>query len=402
MKIKLLLLAVGLRLLVSILLFHPDIKTIAFQTSFLKKGVMDIYPYLLENRASLPLKEEFVYFPLTYFTVGSYQTIISTLLGSKFDDWLRNADSNAVVNNPNVFGYLFILKLPLLIMDIVIGYLLLRFFKDRKRGEKAFNLWMFNPFTIILIYAFSNIDLYAVLLTVIALLYLKWDKLLVASGFIGLAASFKLYPVLFVPFLFLQAKTFKEKILTILIPISIISIVVMPFWSPSFVQSALVSGLSTRIFSPGFTIGFGESIIVGLFLMSALFFFGLAGDFKIKPFNYFAVILFIIFAFSHFHISWLLWIAPFLVILVIKRPSLSWPILIWACLAISIPLFYSDRSMTFSLFRIYTTWYDLLPIPFTVVQKFYDPFNFQSILHSGLAGLSVVLSYKLLREESNG
>ena len=61
---KLLLIAVALRLLVSGLLFHPDIKTIAFQTSFLKKGIVNIYPYLINNKVSLPLKEEFVYFRL--------------------------------------------------------------------------------------------------------------------------------------------------------------------------------------------------------------------------------------------------------------------------------------------------------------------------------------------------
>lgn len=404
-KVKLLLLAITLRLLVSGFLFHPDIKTFNFQSSFLKKGVFNIYSYLVDNKKTLPLKEEFVYFPLTYFTIGGYQAIISSFLGDNFDTWLADAGSNSVVNNPNIIRYLILLKLPLLLMDISIAFLLLKFFKDKKSGDKAFTLWLFNPFTIVLIYAFSNMDLYAVLLTLIAFLYIKKDKLLKASIFVGLAASFKLYPILFVPFLFLKAKTLKEKILSILIPISILFAIIIPFWSPAFVQSALISGLSTRIFSPGFSIGFGESIITGLFLLSTLFFFGWlleskVNSKKIKLFNYFVTLLFILFSFSHFHMSWLLWTAPFLVILVIKRPFLKWPIFFWSIFAISIPLFYSDRSMTISLFRIYTTWYDLLPTPFIVLQKFYDPYNFQSMLHSVLAGLSVVISYNLLIDKT--
>src|SRR3989344_2065609 len=114
---KLLVLAVALRLLVSGLLFHPDIKTIAFQASFLKKGVTNIYPYLINNRISLPLKEEFVYFPLTYFTLGGYQAVISTFLGSNFDSWLQDAGANSVVNNPSIIKYLVLLKLPLLFVD---------------------------------------------------------------------------------------------------------------------------------------------------------------------------------------------------------------------------------------------------------------------------------------------
>ena len=414
MKTKLIILAIALRLLVSALMFHPDIKTIAFQTSFLKKGVIDIYPYLLVNRATLPLKEEFVYFPSTYLTVGAYQAVVSTVFGQDFENWLMDAGANSVVNNPNIFKYLIALKLPLLLMDIAVAYLLLKYFtdkqslslRDKKDGENAFALWLFNPFTIILIYAFSNIDMYAVLLTVIAFLYIKREQLLKASIFIGLAASFKLYPLLFVPFLFLKARSTKEKVLSVLIPVGILVAVIIPFWSQSFVQSALVSGLSTRIFSPGITIGFGESIIVGLFLLSALFFYAFLFDEqssplrgkKIKLFNYFVALLFIIFSFSHFHISWLLWIAPFLVILVIKKPNLGWPIFFWAIFAISIPLLYADRSMSLSLFRIYTSWFDLLPTPFTVMLKFYDPYNFQGILHSALAGLSAVIAFAILKK----
>ena len=69
----LLTLAIVLRLLVAGFIFHPDIKTYNFQASFLKNGVTNIYTYLIENKKTLPLKDDFVYFPLTYFTLGGYQ-----------------------------------------------------------------------------------------------------------------------------------------------------------------------------------------------------------------------------------------------------------------------------------------------------------------------------------------
>jgi hypothetical protein len=397
--LKLLFLAVILRLLVSGLLFHPDVKTIAFQTSFLKKGVINIYPFLEKNKASLPLKEEFVYFPLTYFTIGGYQAVISSILGAQFNNWLVDAGSNSMVNNPHVIQYLIFLKLPLLVMDILIAFLLYGYFKKKEDGEKAFVFWLFNPFTIFLIYAFSNIDLYPALLTLIAFLYINKSQLFKASIFIGLAISFKLYPLLFVPFLFISGKTVKEKIIVTITPLLIFFASIVPFLSSSFVKSALLSGLSTRIFSPSFAIGFGESMILGLFLISVLFFWGWASENKITLFKYFVVLLLTVFSFSHFHISWLLWVAPFLTIFVVKKPKVAWLVFFWAVSAICIPLFYSDRSMTISLFRIYSTWYDLLPTPFTIMEKIYDPYIVQSMLHSLMAGISVVLSYLLLREE---
>ncbi len=396
---KLLMLAIVLRLLVSAFLFHPDIKTYNFQASFLRKGVVNIYSYLIENKKTLPLKDEFVYFPLTYFILGGYQAVTSGILGSGFDSWLADAGANSVVANPSVFKYLVVLKFPYLILDIGIAFLLLNYFKDKKKGEKAFYLWLFNPFTILIIYAFSNIDIFSVLLTLVAFLFIKKEKLIKASVFLGIASCFKLYPLLFIPFLFLKGKDLNEKILVSLIPVLILLAVVLPFWSPAFVQSALISGLTTRIFNPGFAIGFNESIIVGFFILSALFFYGWLSDKKINLFNYWVVFLILIFSFSHFHIAWLLWIAPFMVILVIKKPYLSLPILILSAVAVVIPMFYQDRSMTISLFRIYTTWYDLLPTPFVVLQKIYDPYNFMSVLHSAMAGGLLIIGYKILHED---
>lgn len=396
---RLLVLAIVLRLLVAAFLFHPDIKTYNFQASFLKKGVFNIYTYLIENKKNLTLKDDFVYFPLTYFTVGGYQWIVSPILGNGFDSWLADAGSNSFVSNPNIFKYLVVLKLPYLILDIIIAFLLKKFFDDIELGKKAFTLWLFNPFTIFIIYAFSNIDIYAVLLTVIAFLLLRKEKLILSSILFGFAAAFKLYPILFVPFLILKAKSVKEKILVGGIPVLILCVTILPLWSQDFVQSALISGLTTRIFNPGFSIGFNESMIVGLLVASFLFFYGWLIDKKINVFNYSVIILLSIFSFSHFHIAWLLWIAPFLIILSVKKPSLSIPLFLLITLALFIPMLYEDRSMTISLFRTYSTWFDLIPTPFSLVEKFYDPYNLQSVLHSLFAGGSLVIGYKLLKKE---
>jgi hypothetical protein len=396
---KLLVLAIVLRILVAGLFFHPDIKTYNYQASFLKKGVFNIYTYLVQNNKTLPIKDDFVYFPLTYFVLGGYQAAISPIFGNGLDSWLANAGSNSVVNDPNIFKYLIALKLPYLILDIAIAFLLKRFFDDQEKAKKAFTLWLFNPLTIFLIYAFSNVDIFAVLLTVIAFLLLKKEKLILASAILGIAAGFKLYPLLFIPFLFIKGKDLKEKVFIALIPAIILGIIVIPFWSQDFVQSALISGLTTRIFNPGFSIGFGESMIVGLFSISILFFYALLVDKKPKLFNYWVVLLIFIFAFSHFHIAWLLWIAPFIVILAVKKPALSLSLFFLAVLSLVIPMLYDDRSMTISLFRVYSTWYDLISTPFAIVQKFYDPYNLQSVLHSILAGGSLIIGYKLLGKE---
>jgi hypothetical protein len=385
---KLLILAIFLRILVAGLLFHPDIKTFNYQASFLKNGVFNVYTYLVENKKTLPLKDNFVYFPLTYFAVGSYQWIASPILGKGFESWVADAGSNSVVENPNIFKYLVILKLPYLILDIAIAFLLMQFFESKEEKKKAFIFWLFNPFTLVIIYAFSNVDIFPVILTVLAFLMVKKQKLFSAAILLGIASGFKLYPLLFVPFLLLAGRNLKEKIILGITPLITFGVIILPFISPAFFQSALVSGLTTGIFTSDFT-------VLGLAL---LFFYALLMDKKINLFNYWIALFLIVFSFALFHIQWLLWLAPFLVILSVKKLNFSWLIFFFGVIAFAIPILYQDRFMTISLFRVYTTWYDLLPTPFTVIQKVYDPVNLRAVLHSILAAGSLVMTYKIFKE----
>ncbi len=405
---KLLVLAVVLRLLVSAFFFHPDIKTYNFQVSFLRNaGVFNIYSYLIQHKKELPLKEEFVYFPLTYFTLGAYQIMAAPFLGSNFDSWLADAGVSSMVKNPFIFKYLIILKLPYLILDILIAYLLMKFFEETSneqslplRGKKAWTLWLFNPFTIILIYVFGNIDIIPTALTLISLLAAKKGKLAYAAAILGVAAGFKLYPLLLLPFLILKGKDLKERLVLLGIPTAIFSLIFIPFLSKEFVDSALISGLSTRLFYPGLPIGFNETIIVGLVAITGLFFWAYTQDQKVNLLKYWICLLLLIFSFAHFHIAWLVWIAPFLAILLVQKPKLKWAILFIALLAFAIPFLYEDRSMSISLFRVYNTLYDNLPTPFSVIELFYDPYGLQSIFHSIVAGLGLVVIYKIFMKET--
>ncbi len=386
---RLLVLAIILRLLVAGFLFHPDIKTINFQASFLKAGVFNIYTYLVENKKSLTLKDDFVYFPLTYFTLGGYQWAVSGILGEGFNSWLADAGSYSAVENPNIFKYLVALKFPYLVLDILIAFLLMKFFEDKEDKKKAFVFWLFNPFTIIIVYVFSNVDIFSVVLTILSFLMIKKEKLFSASLILGLASGFKLYPLLFIPFLFLAGRNLKEKIILSVTPLITFGIVISPFISNAFFQSALVSGLTTGVFTSDFA----------TLALSLLFFYAALFDKKINLFNYWVSVFLIIFSFALFHIQWLLWLAPFLVILSVKKPEYSWLLFLFGIIAFAIPALFRDRYMTISLFRVYSVWYDMLPTPFTFIQKVYDPVNIQAVFHSILAAGNLVMIYKIFKED---
>lgn len=392
---KLFLLAILLRVLIMPFYFHPDIKTTYFKVSFLKMGVIDIYSYLDKNVNSLKIKENLNYLPLTYFSMGAYYTIVSNLLGDDFSSWLKDASVEATTRL-NTFRYLFILKLPYLILDLIIPFLLIKFLHTDSRKRNAFILWLFNPLTISIIYIFSNIDVIPVTLSLISLLYFQREKFIKSGIMLALAIGFKAYPILFLPFLALSIRDYKKITLMIFITFGLTIAIIIPFWSTAFVNSALLSSLTTRLAFPGIGIGFGESLMIGIVVLTILFLDILLnkGQKVNQAWYYLATMLLLVFSTIHYHIQWLLWILPFLILLNVLRTSLTKLLWTWAGLAFLIPLLYDDKSMSVSLLSAISLLYNLLPTPFLIIQHIYDPFILQGVIHSILLGISLVLVFK--------
>lgn len=397
---KLVVLAVFIRLLIMPFYFHPDIKTYNFQVSFLRNGIFDIYTYLGENKKSLPIQEGFAYFPLTYFFLGGYQILAQPVLGEDFRLWLADSSQTANERN-NVFRYIFVLKLPYLILDIAIAFLLTYFFSTREQKNKVFKLWLFNPFSILLIYGYSGFDIIPVFFVILGLVMAMKERLFLTALLLGIGAAFKAYPLLFVPVLFIAGKKSLYKILSLLLPVVTFLIIIAPFLkSASFRESAFTSGQMSRLTLIGMSLGFGEMIMIGVMALAVFFYWGaLEGRIKSESlWRYYLAVLLLVFSLLHFHIQWLIWILPFMVIVAVSSRRLSLPVFSLFSIAFLIPLLYNDKAMTVGLFSTISPLYNLLPSPFIALQKVYDPYLVQSILHSILAGGSIVIIWQILKE----
>jgi hypothetical protein len=409
---KLLILAVFIRVLLMPFFYHPDIKTYNFQSSFLGQGVFNIYSYLIENRTILPLKEEFVYFPLTYYFLGSYQVVISPLLGEDFRNFLFDASAQSL-ERVGVFRYLFLLKLPYLIFDVLTGFVLMSFFRDRSLRKKAFIFWLFNPFSLYIIYIYSNIDILPVFFSSLSLLLLgkidleNDDTLLlnriIKSGLLlAIASGFKAYSFIFLPFILLYIKNWRKRLVYLSSSLGLFLLIILPFLpSADFRASTLVSGLTTRIINPGISLNFGESILIAVLFLGILFFVNFSKpkiSFENLIFSLFISLL-IVFSFIHFHIQWILWILPFVTLILVKHTNKTNLLAVLLVLLLSIPFLYEDKSMTIGIFSSISTYFDLLPIPFAIVRKVYDTYSLQSVLHTLFAAGMLFFFYKAMKEE---
>jgi len=392
-------LAILARVLVMPFLYHPDIKIYNFQSSFLSTGVVNIYKFLDEKKQELPYKEEFVYQPLAYLFLGSFQYLLKPFLGNSFEKWLWDASQQSI-ESIGVYRFYFLLKLPLLIFDILTAFILASFFVGEEDKKRAFYLWILNPFSIFIIYAYSGFDVIVSFIVLAALFFARKGNLVLSAFLLVLGSLFKAYPLLFLPLIIFKGKGLKEILKMILMAVFVLVSVLLPFSSFSFVSSALNSGLMNRILTPVIDLGFGVKIIVPVLL---LLFIYVDSRYKSRDtlVEYFFLVSIFILSFIHFHIQWLIWALPLFVLIWVRRSFDEILALSWLLFVFITPFLYDDKQMTVSLFSSFSYYFNLIPYPFVVVQRFYDPYYLQSLLQTAASSLAIFLLWKNINTIKN-
>ncbi len=98
-----------------------------------------------------------------------------------------------------------ILKLPFILGDLLFAFLVFKFLKDRNRklAGRAMLLALFNPFFIWISSVWGMFDIWIVNFILLFLLSLRREKFLMAGFFLALASEIKLFPVFFLPAIFI-------------------------------------------------------------------------------------------------------------------------------------------------------------------------------------------------------
>ncbi|HBP51238.1 MAG: GPI mannosyltransferase 1 [Candidatus Shapirobacteria bacterium GW2011_GWE1_38_10] len=337
-------LALLIRLIIAPFFYHPDIKSQHFHFQFLSQGQSNIYQYISENKDHLPYRDTFNYLPLTYLTFGSLQSFQKILMPPGFINWL-NDWGGTQYNYPNTPYYLLILKLPYIVLDLLLGYLLYKI----SNSKKILYLWLFNPFSLYLIYIIQNFDILPVFLTVLSYYWLK-SKPSLSFFVFGLAIAFKLYPLILLPFFIL----FKSKNLIKMTKYSLIAatptlLSILPFASSqAFWQSFFGSGLTQKIIELKIYI---LPVFPVIYLIIMLFAF-LSKKFDLS--YYILLISFLFVSTVNFHPQWILWFLPFIFLLKnVSRPSTYLPLTLIGVLILVYIFLFNDN---------YLTWGHLIPI----------------------------------------
>ena len=304
------LLAILIRVIIAPFFYHPDIKSQHYHFQFFTQRIYNIYDYLYQNKSTLGYKDTFNYLPLPYYTFGITQRLSKPFLSNGFYVWLNDWGENRN-NHPNIIFYMFLLKIPYLILDIFMGILLFKIYKN----VKVLYLWLFNPISIYLIYILGNFDILPTFLTVLSFYFLKKEKLFYSYLFIGIAIALKVYPIIFLPLIyFYKPKNFIKNFKFVGISLLPIIITIIPFIAQtSFIESFLGSGLTQKILEfklfklPIFPI-FYLIILINYFFSKSKYKFEIAST----------QIFFIFIGLVKFHPQWIIWFFPFILVLFIN------------------------------------------------------------------------------------
>jgi len=370
-----------LRLFAMPFFFHPDMKSQYFHFQFLSQGHLNIYEFIGSQKSSLPYQDTFNYLPLTYLTFGTINSLLLPFHAPGFSQWINDWGPDKY-SQPNIPYFLLILKIPYLILDLAIFWLIFKISKSAKLSA----IWLLNPLNIYLIYILGNFDILPSFLTLLSLYYLNQKRGYLSLFFIGLAVALKAYPIMFLPFYLPYIKKDIRSAVSFLFPI-LVSIV--PFlYSPDFLNSFLGSGLTQKLL---------ETRLLNIPIFPVLYFivflYSLVKKISIHDSLFLVALIFL--PLVHFHPQWLMWFLPSIYISLNHHKYLIKYVLLYIVLFFAYVLLFNDQFLSFghlipidSNFLLVRTPYDIIRYRLLI-----DPAQIQHYIRLIFTFLSLLISF---------
>ena len=371
---KIFILSILVRIFIMPFFYHPDIKSQHFHFQFLSSGVSDIYSHLQINRAYLPNTDTFNYLPLTYFFFGTTHTLSKTVL-PQLTPWVNNWGPQKD-SDPVMPAALFILKIPYLIFDLLLGLLLYKIYSSRK----ILLFWLFNPLNLYLIYILGNFDIVPVTFTFLSFYFLRRHQLALSGLALGIAVAFKAYPLLILPFFLFYYPFSLKKFITYLIAFSLpLALTVIPFFGNThFWSSFFGSGLTQKLLQSQILTIPVFPVLYLLIFMDYLF---SRHSLRLEKSIFYLFLIFV--GLVNIHPQWLLWFAPLFIAYVLKTKKSF----ISYCLIILFSLVYvfliNDRYLFWGHLIPIDPDFITLPSPHQLLKDkfFINPYLWQNYVH---------------------
>jgi len=313
---------------------------------------------------------------------------------------------------PQVYQFLFLAKLPFLIFDLAIAFLLLRLIEDKGKATIAFKFWMVNPVGILATYLMGQIDIIPTALVVASLYFVRNRKSMRSFFSLGVGALLKLYPLLFMlPMIgFLSKQSSKTRILfsicaafvpfAILLPFATIEIARLQ--GAAYFQRAFEDFLfAWRIVIRDFATIYPYMIVYFLTVLYA--FYEPDWSFE-KLWRLVLIILLAYYSMGFFHPQFFVWVTPFIALWLSKNPR-TWKLFAVQILCFFIYTFNFERGMAMALFMPINPEFVNWPTPIDVLTSIASTreaaFFIVSIFQNLFTAISILITARVIFPKVN-
>lgn len=395
-------LGLAVRLLLMPITLHSDLWAVSFsEYLFSFKGVINIYDYLADLPKTSLINQNyganfFTYPPLAYFTFGVFGLILKPFFNHNFFGSLVE-NLPVVLGDSRLYWHLFLTKLPYLFFDFGILWLLMNMFNEEKKKVLAVILWIFNPLALYTSYMVGQFDIIPVFFTILSLYLVKKNRWGWAVFSLGIGGAYKMFPLFFVPFVaIIGGKSLISRTKLLILGLAPYVLSILPFFgSVAFRQNVLFSNQSQKMLFAKINVSGAEYL--SIFIVIYIFILGIVLLKKIELWKVFALVMLLFFSVTHYHPQWFLWLTPFLIIFIVNYKKLwIFPIILLLCWLL-ITLFF-EPSLSIGLFA--PLWKNLSNVqPLSVAfEKYYDVFQFKSLIRSIFAGIALLISIIVLKK----
>lgn len=406
--IKLLLIGLLIRLLLMPFFTHWDLPaTYEMAHYFGLHHIKDVYSVIYNNynnwAADLP--------PLVFYTHGGYLALLKSIM--PLFDVYPHFEFNSTfypgwLHSVHAFRYLFLLKIPYLVFDILLAYILTLFFDDKNKKIQIFKLWFFCPISLYITYMFSQYDIVPAFLVTLSIFLFKKQKMNWSFSILGLAIAYKSYPIFFVlPALIICGGNIWKITKNLLLSILPYLLSILPFIKNiSFRDTVLLnSRITSYFFKSGIPIGQGDNLVPFFIIYALIVIYFTVKKQENNEFNYknlissYTLILLSFFSLIYFHPQWLIWLMPLLTVYLVNNSKLYY---IYGLIVILfIPyLFRFSSSTTWYLFDVINLdFFHYLKPPKQFIFQFYNADNFLHIFRSFLTGGLILMGIYIFKEK---
>ncbi|MCX6727060.1 MAG: hypothetical protein NTY75_04650 [Candidatus Shapirobacteria bacterium] len=401
-----LIIGLAIRIFLMAFTYHPDLAGQSLSSYFLgTKNVTNVYEYLLSLPPSHPLVKNFgvsdifIYPPLTYFTLGSFQKIFAFTGLSYFLETVMSGANIYLI--PNLPWYLLIIKLPYLIFDFAVAFLLYKYFTNPRHRYLAFIIWIFNPVTLYATFCMGVFDIIPVFFTVLSAFLLKKNKLALSALAIGFGIAFKMYPIFLLPFIIFKSDKWLSRIKIGIISLLPVILTNLPFITSSAYRYMVFSPKSQKMFYMEWMLSVAEGLFPFLLILTFLYLLSQNKFLRPKFYcSYFMVVFLLLFSVTHFHPQWFIWITPFLIIELLNYHfKEAWLYLGLVFIYIFI-VFTFENSLSVGLFAPLNPSLASFVGTQSILTKAVDINQLKSYFRSVFAGISIYLAFTHLKKNA--